>query len=772
MSGSTSRGFRIARGWSLGSAVAAAGFFITPAQAQVNNATARDELGEIVVTATRRDERIEDVPFNIQAISGDTLTEQGVERMADFLRTIPGASFIDGGANSGADLVLRGLRTGGNQTSRTTAIYVDDVEIPDDLDLSILDIDRIEVLRGPQGTLYGAGSIGGTLRYITRKPVLDKVEGSATAGLAGTQGGDASWKGYGTLNMPLVADKAAVRVNLGYFRNGGFVDNIQTGRDNVDWDRTFSARVALYVKATDSLDVTATYYGQLLTTGSRNLVGEDLGRFAVSEAYDGNYVRNQHIANLTLSFDLGRAQLTSSTSNRWFNGHTLRDSTSFIRDVIFASFLDPADLPPLNINSATRDHSTTFTQEVRLVSKGESPFSYVLGAYYNRERSYSGLQETVTLPFTGQADFENNVLGFALTDPSEYKSVSDSGARQWAGFGEVGYRFTPKWQASAGVRYFDYSSFTNDYNIDQFFGVDVRDANGVARSTPLPDEVSNGRSADTGTTLRFNTSYSFTKDVLAYVTAAQGYRPGGYNSVGPNTGISPDQLQYKPDTIWSYELGAKSSLLDRKLYVSGAVYYIDWRNIQTQVLTSLGFALSGNAGKASSKGFELEVGTRGLFAPGLDLGLGYGFTDTKLDESIDLLGQKGQHVPFVPRHAGSLTLDYETHLGDFKLGFNSVLSYTGKSYADFGPQIPDSTEPTGLRTNDNYLLMRSYMLVNAGVRLGRDRWTARLDVDNLFSKYADMGRFYNLATSAYRSPYVSRFTMRPRTVWLSASIDF
>ncbi len=735
-------------------------------------ATVQDP-GEIVVTATRRDERIEDVPFNIQAISGEALAQQGADRMVDFLRTVPGASFIDGGANTGSDLVLRGLRTGGNQTSRTTAIYVDDVEIPNDLDLSVIDIERVEVLRGPQGTLYGSGAIGGTLRYITRKPQLDRVEGSATAGVATTKGGDESWKAIGMVNLPIATDKAALRVNLGYFDNGGFVDNIQTGRKNVDWDRTFSARASLYLKPTETLDITATYYGQLLKTGSRNLVAEDLGRFAVSEAFEGRYVRNQHIGNLTISLDLGRAQLTSSTSNRWFNGHTRRDSTTYIRDVIFGSFLDPADLPEFNITSATRDRSTNFTQEVRLVSKGDSPFSFVFGGYYNRERTHLHLQETIALPFAGQSDFEDNILGFALTDPAEYLSVSSAGARQWALFGEIGYRFTPRWQASVGLRYFDYKSFSDDYNIDQFFGLDARDENGVARTSPLPDEVSNGRSADKGTVLRFNTSYNLTDDALLYATVAQGYRPGGYNSVGANTGITPDQFQYKPDTIWSYELGAKASLLDRKLYVSAAAYYIDWKDIQTQVQTSLGFPLSGNAGKASSKGIELEISSRDLIAPGLSLGLGYGFTDTRLEESIDYLGRKGQQVPFVPKHSGSLTLDYETAIGgDLTFGFNSVLSYTGKSFADFGPLVPDPDEPGGLRANDNHLRMRSYAFGTAGIRVGTERWTIRLDVDNLFDTYADMGRFYNATSSPYRAPYVSRFTMRPRTFWLSGSVRF
>jgi len=741
--------------------------------ADISTQSSATEISEIVVTATRRAERVEDVPYNIQAISGEVLAEQGAERMVDILRTIPGASFIDGGANTGADLVLRGLRTGGNQTSRTTAVYVDDVEIPDDLDLSIIDIDRVEVLRGPQGTLYGSGAIGGTLRYITKKPDLTRVERSVGAGVGTTQGGDPSWKANAMLNLPLREDKVGLRLNLGALRNGGFVDDVQTGRKNLDWDRTLSARLALYAKLTDTLDVSATYYGQFLSTGSRNLVSEDLGRFAVSEAYPGHYVRNQNIGNLTISWDLGVAQLTSSTSNRWFDGHSLRDSTSYIRDQIFASFLDPADLPPLQINSGTRDHATVFTQEIRLVSKGEGPLSFVVGGYYNRERTTSDLQETVTLPFPGQTDFENNVLGFALTDPSEFMIVSGGGARQWAAFGELGYRFTPRWQASVGARYFDYTSYSDEYDIDQFFGVDARDANGAARTAPLPDEFASGKAADTGTILRFNSSFNLSKDALLYATAAQGFRPGGFNVVGANTGIAADQYQYKPDRIWSYEVGAKGSLLNRKLYLSTAIYYIDWRDIQTQVMTTLGFPVSGNAGKASSRGIEIEINSRNLLAPGLSVALGYGFTDTKLEESIDLLGFKGQHVPFVPRHAGSLTADYEMPVGEgLKLGLNGMLTYTGKSYADFGPFIPDSEEPTGERLNDNHLLMRSYVLANAGVRLGNERWTVRLDADNLFNRYIDMGRFYNAANSPYRGPYVSRFTSRPRTFWLSANFNF
>jgi outer membrane receptor protein involved in Fe transport len=722
----------------------------------------------IVVTATRRTERLEDVPYNIQAVVGEDLARIGATAMADYVRNVPGLSFIDTGPTDGVDIVLRGLRTGGNSAYRTTAIYVDEVEIPTSLDPSILDIERVEVLRGPQGTLYGSGAIGGAIRYISAKPDFTRVEGAAGGEVSATRRGGVNWLATGMLNLPLVTDKLALRMNVGYFRNDGYIDNILLGRDDVNTERTFSTRVVLAAKPSETLGLALTYYSQLAKFGASSSADADLGPYANAEYFQGYTKRDQHLFSLTASLDLDGARLTSSTSYRYAKGRSLNDNTTYIRDVIFGSFLLPEELPPLNVATGTRDSGKYWTQEVRLVSDSDSPLSYILGAFYERYSERDRLQETVPLGFEGQDEFEGNIIGAELNDSNEFLSVSRQKFRQWAVFGEIGYALTERWKASVGGRYFDYRSRETQYNIDQFFGFDARNPDGTARTEPLEDEISEGRARDNGKVFRFNTSYDLAEGALAYVTIAEGYRPGGYNTVGVNTGVSPDQFQYKPDSILSYELGAKAALLDRRLFISGSLYYIDWKEIQTSVYTDLGFVVTGNAGKARSRGFELELSTRNLLAKGLSAGFTYSLTDAELKQTIEGLGFKGERMPYVPRHAASFTLDYEADLAaGLVAGFNTNLTHTGVSWSDFGTVRPGEED-----LNPDFTKQDGYWLAGASLRIGREPWSVRLGIDNIFDVRADLSRRLFNTTSPYRDPFYTGAVNRPRTVSLGFDAKF
>lgn len=222
---------------------------------------------EIVVTATRRDETVRDVPFNIQAITGDALAKTGALNIADIARTIPGLSMADRGPLGGTTLVLRGLRTGSEAGLAPTAtVYVD--EVPMDLpyhsgplDLKLVDIERVEVLRGPQGTLFGGGAIGGTIRYISKKPDMTQLEGRVTGEVSGTDHGGTNYNVTGMINVP-VNDWIAVRANIGQFDNAGYIDNIRLGAKNINNDRTTSARIAVLLKPTPNLDIALTYNRQ------------------------------------------------------------------------------------------------------------------------------------------------------------------------------------------------------------------------------------------------------------------------------------------------------------------------------------------------------------------------------------------------------------------------------------------------------------------------------------------------------------------------------
>ena len=744
---------------------------------------ASSATNDIVVTATRRSETVRDVPFNIQAITAETLEKTGATDIADFARTVPGLSITDRGPSNGVKLVLRGLRTGTEAgLAPTTAVYVDDVPVDmplrrAPLDLKLVDIERVEVLRGPQGTLYGGGAIGGTLRYISKKPDLDEVEARLGGELSSTRHGGLNSSMIGMINLP-VSEGIAVRANVGHFDNAGFIDNVRLGTKNVNDDRTTSARIAVLMKPVDNLDISLTYYRQAARYGDSYTQRESQPRYTVDYAHPADVRYTAQLANLTLAYDFGWASLTSSSSYVHERQEATSDATLNVRDVIFGSFLDPADIPEFTVIAERHDRSRGFTQEIRLVSQTDGPLSWIIGGYYNRTRARAYQPERVPVPFAGQADFEQNIIGAPLNDDKEYVISDDSRSRQFAVLGELKYAITDAWQASIGGRYFDVLGKGTFYSIDQWFGRNARDANGLARTVPLPEEIAYGRYREKDSVWRFNTSYKFGDDGLVYATIAQGYRPGGFNLISPNTGIPADGRQYASDDLVSYELGGKFSLLQNRLYVSSALFRIDWSDIQTTVLTPLGFAYRGNAGKAVSQGVEIELNARDILLPGLSFNLGYGYTDAKLTESIEGIGFKNERMPLIPRHALSLMTDYSVAIGGgLKAEFNWLTTYTSGSDADFGAFKPvKAATGTDLvpstRVNPQFLHLNGYWLTNLSVRIKSDDWSVRLFADNLFDTRYKTSRDFINAKSRFAGPDVAYSANRPRTFGVAFTKEF
>lgn len=738
------------------------------------------ETEAIIVTATRRSESVRDVPFNVQAISSATLGNMGATDIVDFARTVPGLSISDGGARTGVTLVLRGLRTG-NETglAPTTTVYVD--EVPMDLpyrgaplDLKLIDIERVEVLRGPQGTLFGGGAIGGTLRYISKKPDFDSVEGRTGVELSSTRLGRMNYNATAMVNLP-VADWAALRVNVGHFNNDGFVDNVRLGLKNVNDDKTTSARIALRLQPSADLSVDISYYRQNAHYGEASQLLESQPSNTLAFDFDGNARFKAQLANITLGYDFGWADLTASSSYVDERMTSYTDSTYAIRDVIFGSFLDAADLPEFLVVTDRVAKSYNFTQEVRLVSSSDGPFDWIIGGYYKKGRVREDQQELVPIAFPDQAAFEQNIIGAELNDNKEYTYQQIDKTRQIAAFGELNYQITDAWRASVGGRVFNIRGNGNFYAIDQWFGQNARDSNGMARTVPLPDELATGRYRAKGSVWRFNTSYKF-DDSLIYLTIAQGFRPGGFNSATPNTGIPPEGRQFESDDLISYELGTKLSLANDRVYLSSSIFRIDWSDIQTTVRTPLGFTYLGNAGKAVSQGLEAEINVHDILAQGLSFNLGYSYTDAKLTETISRIGFKGERMPLVPRHALSLMTDYSTEIsGNVKAGLTWLTTYTSGAYADFGRFKPitvsGSTQPSAT-PNPQYLPIKSYWLTNVSLRIGDGDWSARVFADNLFDVRYTTSRRYQNANSPYAGAAVGYTANRPRTIGIALTREF
>jgi outer membrane receptor protein involved in Fe transport len=484
------------------------------------------------------------------------------------------------------------------------------------------------------------------------------------------------------------------------------------------------------------------------------------------------------LGNLTLGYDFDWAKLTSSSSYVDEREDAVNDVTFYIRDVIMGSFLDPTDIPEFTELTERRARSHSFTQEIRLVSNNGSPLSWIVGAYYNKVRMYETQQERVPVPFPGQAAFERDVIGAELNDDLEYMYDQVDRSREYALFGELKYNFTDAWQASVGGRYFDIRGMGDFYTIDQWFGRDARDGDGLGRTTPIPEEFSIGGNRERGSVWRFNTSYKLGGDGLIYTTIAQGYRPGGFNLVTPNTGIPPEGRQYSSDDLISYELGAKFSLLRNKVYISSALYRIDWSDIQTTVQTPIGFPYLSNAGKAVSQGLEVEINTQDVVLRGLSLNAGYAYTDAKLTETITGIGFQGERMPLVPRHALSLMADYSRELSRDLTGSITLLAtYTSSSHGDFGRfqpvRDPITGEPVRASTaNPQYLKLDAYWLSSLSFRLESDTWTARFFADNLFDVQYKTGRRYLRGNSLFSGPDVQYSANRPRTIGLELTKRF
>ena len=750
--------------------------------AQVDGRDGATTADEIVVTATRRSQSVRDVPFNIQAIPADTLAKTGATEITDFVRTVPGVSLTDGGPRQGVKLVLRGLRTGGEAGLQpTTTVYVDEVPVPyrgSPLDLKLIDIERVEVLRGPQGTLFGGGAIGGTLRYISKRPDLNDVEARTSGELSFTKDGGTNYNGTGMINLPVATDKVALRGNVGYFRNDGYIDNVNLGTENVNDDKTFSGRIAMLAKPSDDLDVSVSYYRQDSRYGEFNTVRESQPDLTVDFTHPGRSRYKAQLANLTLGYEFGWANLTSSSSYVDERERAVNDTTFYIRDVIFGSFLDPEDIPPFTEFTSRLAKSHSFTQEVRLVSQDMGKWNWIVGGYYNRTRLREDQQEHVPVPFPGQAGFEQNIIGAELNDDKEYTYQQINRSRQYAAFGELKYNFTDAWQASVGGRYFSIRGTGDFYSIDQWFGRDARDANGLARTAPLPAEISVGRNDEKGSVWKFNTSYELPGGGLIYTTIAQGYRPGGFNLVTPNTGIPPEGRQYDSDDLVSYEVGGKFSLLENRVYLSSALYRIDWSDIQTTVRTPIGFDYLGNAGKAVSQGVEIELNAHDVLLPGLSLNAGYGYTDAKLKETIVGIGFDGERVPLVPRHALSLMGDYAYEMGHgLEAGLTLLATYNSSSYADFGRFRPVRDPATGspVRSgtpNAQYLPLDDYWLTTLSFRVENEKWTGRIFADNLFDTQYKTSRTFRRGNSLFAGPDVQYSANRPRTIGIEVTRRF
>jgi len=694
-------------------------------------------LNEIVVTAQKRTENMRDVPASISALTSDELASQHIETIDDITRAVPGISFspnTGNGAGVGVgseNVMIRGI--GSAVGSATVGVYIDEVPVTQLIQAGtfspkLFDLDRVEVLRGPQGTLYGASSEGGTLRYITKQPSLDHFEGAISANASHTQGAKFNTDDKVVLNVPIIDNVLAVRAGVEFTENSGWINryayvpgNLTTATDvllrkDVNTERDVVLRIAMKYQPDASLSITPSFMYQKEHQDDSPAYYLGAGRYRQAKSVAEPADDIGDISSLIVEKGLGFADLTSITSYFSRRFDRARDGTFFDSDYVVPAFLDTdprtaaqqpiADmtLAMLPVTVQDNERAAALNQEIRLASpagdKDSRRLNWVLGAYFS--------DDTDTLRHNEQAPGWNalfqSIYGFSVNDPvrSPLANPADPTAwqdnflyfvtrtevKQMAVFGQMDYEILPKLRASVGLRY-QVSNLTYSYNGKGYYDIGI-------------DNVNSDHTKDVAFTPKFSLSYGLTPTTNIYFSAAKGYRNAGFNVPIPQAVCGPDEKQiglagnppssYAPDHLWSYELGIKALLADNHLSINADIYDIKWSAIQQQIVIPIcAFDYTSNVGAAEAYGSELEVLYRLPFVPGLTLGLNASAEHATITAtSVNSVAAVGDRLLFTPTWTATLSATYTRPINHGLSLFVRADNYwQGRSYGDFTPNTTD-----------------------------------------------------------------------------------
>jgi outer membrane receptor protein involved in Fe transport len=459
-----------------------------------DNATAQEQIIEknkslevIEVTATRRSGSIQAAPLNITALDADVMKDQNISELADVARWVPGLTITDQGGRSGSPIIVRGLNTnssGPSSDGGTVATYIN--EIPVSVDMRLVDVERVEVLIGPQGTLYGAGTLGGAIRYMLKEPELDFISGEVFGDVFQTQESDSVGGETGFIfNLPLIEDKLAVRTSLNIYEDPGFIDYAYTVREpgvsitDPDWtnldavnsnlknvkdangETTTTGRISLRYKANESFEGTLNYFYQKQDTEGRSIVhhnslnennglNDRIGKYESAYRFEEPREKEDQLLSLELKADLGFAELVSATGISHFEADGQRDQT----DLLIRLDYGYEEFPSFSAFTRELDEVDTFTQELRLVSQSDSDLSWIVGGFYNKTDTDASSREFT--PGFDQFAVDNFEGAQLRPDSLEYLEITGSKVTESALFGEVGYQVTDKLDITIGARFYEY----------------------------------------------------------------------------------------------------------------------------------------------------------------------------------------------------------------------------------------------------------------------------------------------------------------------------
>jgi iron complex outermembrane recepter protein len=767
-----------------------------------------NQLQEVLVTANKRVEDTREVPVSIGVIDGKELIDLHIDDVEDISRFVPGVSFAahnNGPNGPGQDnITIRGVSsTVGNPT---VATYIDEVPIITITGYEgvtapkLIDVDRIEVLRGPQGTLYGASSEGGTVRYLTTQPDSHSYSGWFRQELSGTEHGGFNYNSLGVLNIPVVEDVFALRVSAEYEHESGYINHyglegslaLGTGtagallQKGVNDDNTLTLTVKGLWTPTDNASVTPSLIYQRMNAGDSSTFEPALGLYNEFNQVPGTDHDALLLPSLTVKAGFGFADFTSVTGfvNRVVNRQS--DGTFFNTAAVAAFYLDTATTAPYTTNAAANnnvlgnipspvtfnDHFNTFSQELRLSSpESWKKIKWVGGLFFSNQQ-WTHLDYE---PAPGFSAAFQGIYGYPInTDPVLNPTVGTAGfnpnfwqndliwevydhnyVKQYAAFGQIDIELLSNLHLGLGDRYVRATEQFTEFGSGFFeFG------NAGAYGQPL---YAQSTSFSTSTP-KFTLTYDVTPEASLYASAGKGFRLGGATTPNTNAacvaglaqlGLNNAPKEYGPDHLWSYELGGKSLLFQKTLSVNADVYYIDWTSIQQTITIPIcGGALNDNVGNAKAFGGELEVRYKPTFVNGLTLGLNMGAEHAYITSSNNLATVRpGQDVLYTPNLTATALANYVYNFTDTLKGFlRADYEYTGSSYGSF--IVPAEGAP-----NPAYI-DPSYNVVNLNLGIDWKNYEIAVFAKNLLDN-----------STILQSPVVNSvamgYTLRPLTAGIA-----
>lgn len=736
------------------------------------------QLEEIIVTAEKRESTVQNTPISLTAVSGQDIQDRGLSDLASLVLSVPGVSVRTSGPGM-AEFEMRGVAsTGGN--SPTVGFYYDDTSLTAPsasnegkivISPALYDLSRVEVLRGPQGTLYGSGSMGGTIKVVPNPANPEAFDASAEVVVADTDHGGFDHAENAMVNLPFGSGLAALRIVGSYSHDAGWIDRVvaEPGefplpngnvRGNVlaapvladyhdvnDVERS-TIRVSAVIKPIEGLSITPSFFYQRLSAGGLPYIDSDPGTDAHYQPYDvrESYTDTFKLSSLNVTYTTPILALTSITSywsrNEPLNQDTTESWTTGLGPAYVTGYAPPGGIGAASAIEYNPTHQTT--EELRISSVGNSALKWLAGYYYE---DFHSAWDIVFPSQNGGALFgSNNLFSYFSPMPIYQQSV----------FGEVTYNITEPWAVTIGARRYRYDA---PVGIDQYGSL----------TSPV---VTSTSERDQGVTPKASMSYQFTKDLMVYVTASKGFRPGGGTGPVPTSGpltceaqlqqeygssaFVPGPISFKSDKIWSYEVGEKLTLADNRVTVNGSLYFEKWSGVQqTNALSSCGYVYTANTGDAHVRGGELEI--QAIVVPELTVSGNVGYAHAAMVSTtlIDAGFNPGTPIQDVPQWTSTISAAYRHRLND-------QLAITARA---------DNTY-TGSRTDETFSInqLPSYDLTNIRAGLDGGRWSAVLFVNNVADKRALLS---NITQDAVNLPTFNRVAVsQPRTAGIDLNYRF